>query len=116
MRRWDLKKKKKIRHEERKNHYFQKNELENIKHSCYIKEMKHQGAVAQLARATRSHRVGRGFDSHQLHHKKFSRSSSGFYFFMVEMKPSGFRFMHRQVRFMAQSAASYGEAVLHKNA
>ena len=71
--------------------------------------MKHQGAVAQLARATRSHRVGRGFDSHQLHHKKFSRSSSGFYFFMVEMKPSGFRFM-------AQSAASYGEAVLHKNA
>ncbi len=29
--------------------------------------MKQYGAVAQLARATRSHRVGRGFDSHQLH-------------------------------------------------
>ena len=29
--------------------------------------MEYQGAVAQLARATRSHRVGRGFDSHQLH-------------------------------------------------
>ena len=27
-----------------------------------------QGAVAQLARAIRSHRIGRGFDSHLLHH------------------------------------------------
>ena len=26
------------------------------------------GAVAQLARAIRSHRIGHGFDSHQLHH------------------------------------------------
>ena len=25
------------------------------------------GAVAQLARAIRSHRIGHGFDSHQLH-------------------------------------------------
>ena len=27
-----------------------------------------QGAVAQLARAIRSHRIGRGFESLQLHH------------------------------------------------
>ena len=38
--------------------------------------------------------------------KNSAAQSSGFYFFMVEMKPSGFRFM-------ARSAASYGVAVLH---
>ena len=30
--------------------------------------VKMNGAVAQLARAIRSHRIGHGFDSHQLHH------------------------------------------------
>ena len=47
-----------------------------------------RGAVAQLARAIRSHRIGRGFDSLLLH-QKIKPLSSGFYF-LVEMKPSGF--------------------------
>ena len=35
----------------------------------YIKDItKTYGVVAQLARAIRSHRIGRGFDSHLLHH------------------------------------------------
>ena len=33
----------------------------------YIKQSINYGAVAQLARAIRSHRIGRGFDSHLLH-------------------------------------------------
>ena len=34
----------------------------------YSKTLSKNGAVAQLARAIRSHRIGHGFDSHQLHH------------------------------------------------
>ena len=34
----------------------------------YSKALSKNGAVAQLARAIRSHRIGHGFDSHQLHH------------------------------------------------
>ena len=33
----------------------------------YIKQSINYGAVAQLARAIRSYRIGRGFDSHLLH-------------------------------------------------
>lgn len=34
----------------------------------YSNESSFCGAVAQLARAIRSHRIGRGFNSHLLHH------------------------------------------------
>ena len=45
---------------------FSKNHLTRRQKRIILVEM--NGAVAQLARAIRSHRIGHGFDSHQLHH------------------------------------------------
>ena len=46
--------------------------------SGYIKRLLGDyGAVAQLARAIRSHRIGRGFDSLLLHHNPRAISSVG---------------------------------------
>ena len=38
------------------------------------------GELAQLARASRLHREGRGFESHILHHLEFIPIIMGFYF------------------------------------
>ena len=54
----------------------------------YIKQSINYGAVAQLARAIRSHRIGRGFDSHLLHHVNHTLSTS--YVDSVFLPPRGF--------------------------
>ena len=58
------------------------------------------GAVAQLARAIRSHRIGRGFNSHLLHHRLSARPLGRVFFalFILLLNPLCSRGLRKQSR------------------